>query len=410
MNNTFSQYKITDTIYYDHQWEICEKPLATYYRTGILAALNDRWYYTGIIKDYTMSNTLISEGTYSDEGTREGDFTFYYPDGKIMAVGKYQNSKPVGNWTWYYPDGKEEAVILFTANEDEFQFVKFIDKDGQTTLENGTGDFSWYSDPLEWVHAAHTCSGSFKNGKRAGNWHFDVVNKKENIVSGFTEKYNNNGKYTGITYDDFKRPYIGTKAMRFQFTPRRIHLTENILYDDLFKLNGDSLAISALTYYLIEHKPTEINLRYKVYDTAYATIMRALERYQYKIHFNQNRNIDSKIEFKIGAKGYLEDISFTGTGLDSSEKVFFPFLLSKFKYVEMPGTGSVAIETNYTVYCFSIDFAKVIPGNTENMFTKRLFFSFQPRNKFEGYLKEHEKEIKEDFIHNMRYIHSYRRN
>ena len=172
MSNVFSQYKITDTIFYNHEWAICEKPLATYYRAGILAAFNDHWYYTGKIKDYTMDNTLIDEGVYSDDGLKEGEFKFYYPNGKIMAFGKYKNANPIGNWNWYYPDGKQEAVILFTGDYNDFQFVKFIHKNGTTTLENGTGDFTWYSDPMEWTHIAYICNGSFKNGKRSGNWHF----------------------------------------------------------------------------------------------------------------------------------------------------------------------------------------------------------------------------------------------
>ena len=52
--NAKAQYKITDTIYYSQFWKICEKPVASYYRAGILASFNDKWYYTGEVKDYKM--------------------------------------------------------------------------------------------------------------------------------------------------------------------------------------------------------------------------------------------------------------------------------------------------------------------------------------------------------------------
>ena len=38
--------KITDTIFYNGAWQICEKPLAKYYRIGTLV-IDSFWYYTG---------------------------------------------------------------------------------------------------------------------------------------------------------------------------------------------------------------------------------------------------------------------------------------------------------------------------------------------------------------------------
>jgi hypothetical protein len=38
INNAFAQRIITDTIYYDQSWRICEEPIATYYFAALLAA------------------------------------------------------------------------------------------------------------------------------------------------------------------------------------------------------------------------------------------------------------------------------------------------------------------------------------------------------------------------------------
>ncbi len=404
-----AQYKITDSVYYNYQWKICEKPIAAYYRIGILAGTSDGWYYTGKIKDYTINGTLLMTGEYNVQGVKEGKFQFYYTNGNILAEGEYKQGLMSGPWNWYYANGNEKAIIVFAGNDRDFYFQKFTDSTGKTTLANGSGDFLWCTNPFEEHQSTYIFNGSFTEGKRSGNWSYHKPPGADNTLMGFTEKYNRKGECTGVITEDYK--YKNIKAFQLQFFPVSLHATEKMLYDDLFYLNGrtDSIASNALIYYLLEHKPTEVNLRYKIFDSAFAIILRTLDRYRNQIYFTQKRNIDSKIEFMIGSKGYLENITFTGTGLDSNEQRFFPFMLSKFKYIEMPGDQKVGVETNYTIYCYSIDLEEIMPANNNVYRTKELVFSFIPRAKMEKFVHENKDELKKLNKQRMNYYY-YRRN
>ena len=163
--------------------------------------------------------------------------------------------------------------------------------------------------------------------------------------------------------------------------------------DDLFGINGDSTRKEALAYYLLERKPIEVELRYKIFNVAFNTIMKTLNYFGYKLHFTQERNINSKLEFKVGSRG-LENINFSGDGLEIDEMNFFTFLLGKFKHVEMPGDEKVGQETNITIYIFSLDFKELMEDNSDTTDTKQLVFSFKTLEQEEKYIHEHKDELK----------------
>ncbi len=59
-----AQQKITDTVYFNNNWQICEQPIANYYRTGTLVIKDNVCYYWGHIKDFTIDNRLLMDGEY----------------------------------------------------------------------------------------------------------------------------------------------------------------------------------------------------------------------------------------------------------------------------------------------------------------------------------------------------------
>ena len=397
VNIGYSQVKITDTVWYTMKWEICEQPIADFYRVGVLAALDNVWYFTGAVKDYTIDNTIIMEGLYSTDGFREGDFKFYYPDGKLRLSAKYKKNIATGEWYWYYANGKEQAIIYFPQDPQDFRFIKYATEEGTITLENGSGNFTWHTDNFESLIGDNIVSGSFTSGKRSGDWNFvSSVRPWDNSIS-FTEHYDD-GKFMRRINNNTNR-YNLIKPATFSFSPQHLYSAETMKYDDLFKINGDSSTFTNIAYYLIEHKPTQINLRYIVFDTAFKRVLKTINDYAYRrIYYNQTMDIDSKLEFRIGAKGNFENITFSGNGIDSNAKRFFPYLLTKFKNMEMPGDKNIAVETNFTIYCYLLDFQEVLPGALQNGFTKKLILSCE---KMKKYLHDNRHDIKDGLIDNM---------
>src|SRR5690349_16351626 len=116
---------ITDTIYFNGAWRICEKPIARYYRLGTLS-IDSIWFYKGKFKDYNVEdNKLICEGEYNDKGQRDGLFRFYYPNGKLMLSGKFWQGLMLGDWEWWYSNDSLKAIINFDGPSDDFVLTNF---------------------------------------------------------------------------------------------------------------------------------------------------------------------------------------------------------------------------------------------------------------------------------------------
>src|SRR6187402_1946489 len=89
LTNAATAQKISDTIFFNSEWRICEKPLAAYYRIGTIQ-IDSLWKYTGSFKDYSLAGIIQNEGEYSEEGHRDGRFKYYDAEGKLVAMGNYK--------------------------------------------------------------------------------------------------------------------------------------------------------------------------------------------------------------------------------------------------------------------------------------------------------------------------------
>ncbi len=91
---------------------------------------SERTYRPGI-----ESSTLeYADGSKSADvtyayGLAEGEWVWYYPNGKIRSTGSYHDDKRHGEWVWYYPNGKIESK----------SFYEFGDLNGaqQSFFDNG---------------------------------------------------------------------------------------------------------------------------------------------------------------------------------------------------------------------------------------------------------------------------------
>ncbi len=383
--------KITDTIFYNRAWQICEKPIAAYYRIGTLN-IDSFWYYTGKIKDFDINGVLVTEGEYNDKGQRDGSFKFYYPNGKLMLAGNYWEGLMTGDWHWYYSNDSLMAIINFDGPSDDFTFNLYKTRDGTTKLQNGTGEFEWYTN----VYTSHfpnfKVTGSLSAGKRSGGWRYYWINGGEETFR-FEEKYDKEGKLKKISVSG---TYYGqepkTRYTDYVFIPPKLFVTEHIQYDNFFK-RGDSTGAVALLNYLLNRKSSEIIVKNKNVENALLQIIHSLENNRGRLEYQQ-KEMDGSIEFRIGEKGYPEDIAISGTGITEKEKEFMIFLVSKFHKIEMPGIESVAIESYYKINLYSIDMKEFMPVAIRDQVNNEIFFSTLPKEKLLILLKAARKKIK----------------
>lgn len=385
--------KITDTLFYNKLWQLCEKPVATYYRIGTLA-IDSFWFYTGSIKDYSVNHKLLMEGNYTEDGYKTGEFRYYYPEGNLQLKAFYRRDSAIGTWEWYYPNDSSRAVINFDEGEQNFRFLSYRDAKGNLTLINGNGKFEWPTGIANDVGASYIVSGSFHNGLREGTWRYsyDLLERTPTLI--FTEKYDDQGKFkkastTSRLYGDNPK----NKYEKYNFSPQKNWITEHILYDNFFRKGGEENSDIALRKYLLNRRASEIIVKNKNFEQAMTFILLSLENNRNKLDF-RNKEINGKIKFRLGESGTPEDISIKADGLTEKETEFLYFLMSKFKNIEMPGTENLAVEGYHDIYFYSFNMKEYVPASMRSQVTDDLFFSTLPKESFVSLLQSKKKQIK----------------
>lgn len=390
--NTNAQ-KITDTIFFNNRWEICEKPIAAYYRIGTLS-IDSFWFYTGKVKDYNMEGRLVMEGEYTEDGYKNGLFQFYFLDGSVMISGRYNYDRMIGNWQWNYPNKTIKALIHFDSTKNDFRFIEYNSPKGKNMLSKGTGDFEWQLGFRNSILPGYKVEGSFENGKRKGSWRYYIVNAYKNEMLSLTEKYDRDGNFKkAIPGTGFYAAPPEKSYEDYNFNPPKIWITENIKYDQFFRKGGEENSDLALKRYLLNRRSSEIIVKDKKFEEAMLFIIRSLESNRGKLEY-QTKEINGRIRFKLGDKGYPEDITIKGDGITEKEKEFIIFLMSKFRNIEMPGTETIAFEEYHTIYVYSINVKEFMPASMRDEVNNDLFFSTMPRESFLVLMRSVKKKIK----------------
>ena len=97
-------------------------------------------------KKYNNSDQSSVEGTLNDQGLRTGNWTWWYPDGRVSQQGSYVNGERVGVWTSYYTDGSRMAEECY-VNGTSRSWHRNGDLKSEVEVKNGkrTGVYrSWH--------------------------------------------------------------------------------------------------------------------------------------------------------------------------------------------------------------------------------------------------------------------------
>ena len=386
-----AQQYVTDTIFYNKNWQICEAPIASYYRVGEFV-VDSFWYYRGPVKDYSITDSLIMEGEYNNEGYKQGPFKFYYNNGQVYATGYFNHDKPDGLWHWWYPDGAKRAMIRFNGDEQDFKFELYKNESGDSLLKNGEGSFDWETNPFS-VRADYYVHGGFHDGRRSGKWEFLRSQKGVSNALDFTEVYNKEGKLKRVNQSGGSASvYAGQLTQKFSFIPERLKAMEDMDYDPLFRRGGDSMAAFALLSYLIDKQSLKLKVKQSTFDSAFLEMVKTLDSYRGKFNY-RHQDIDGKIKFRLGEKGILEDISITGK-IDSASRKFMFFLMEKFTNIDMPGTAEIAIESYHTIYFYSIEIKDYFPASLRDSVDRDFFITATPKEQMIALLNAQKKTIR----------------
>lgn len=119
------------TEYFDEDWNRTDAKNAKYYRIITYQAPHTP---KGKVKDYYMNGKLQGEATfvyvdYDDEGKNfnEGDYTQYYPNGKVEYTCYYFNNKPNGPAVAYHENGNKKSEMFFNLGQLEGDVITYYE-------------------------------------------------------------------------------------------------------------------------------------------------------------------------------------------------------------------------------------------------------------------------------------------
>lgn len=145
------------------------------------------------------SNLVVAEGTYNNDGLKDGEFISRYLNGKLQAKGNFRNNQYDGKWEMYYEDGKPQ--VKFEVLNGAIQITDAWKADGSKTVDNGKGNYSSQIDNLIW-------KGKLSNGRPDGTWNLvnaDDINESAISTEHFKKGEFKNGIIGESDYNDNSR-------------------------------------------------------------------------------------------------------------------------------------------------------------------------------------------------------------
>lgn len=156
--------------------------------------------FFGKFKDVSKAPAhLMSEGNYTANGLKDGEFTNYFPNGHIQSKGSYKNNQYTGQWVVNYRTGNPEMMFEMT-DAGELKVMNLWDNKGVKVIDNGNGDYHVNMGSITW-------QGKLKDGLPDGAWTASNRNDAHNVL--ITENFKNGkfqkGKSPAGSYTDASR-------------------------------------------------------------------------------------------------------------------------------------------------------------------------------------------------------------
>lgn len=170
--------------YYDQNYFLVDKncEFRTIERVGAFDANTAK--LNGTFTDFDFTGRVILEGNYTN-GSKEGLFKAYHPNGIMKWEVTYAENSPTGQWKYYYPDGKLMMTVDFSG--DFAKIVNFYDQKGRARVLEGEGTYEFKVpfqgyNPYGYPYIGF--KGKMKSGLPHGYWQiFYETDKIKDIVA-----------------------------------------------------------------------------------------------------------------------------------------------------------------------------------------------------------------------------------
>lgn len=178
------------TLFFDEDWKRVESPAeAAYFR--IIHYKDGR--PAGIVRDYYLSGVLQWEGLIViEEGDiSHGHVVYYHPNGRKSSEGEKVYDIPEGEWTSWYPDGRLLSKGSYSNGQRYGTWIHSFESNtfaiGSYLLDRAEGEWIYYQ-----LDSTISEKGMYRNGLREGVWY---IRGKED---GWIEAMYATGKMNGL--------------------------------------------------------------------------------------------------------------------------------------------------------------------------------------------------------------------
>jgi len=205
-----SQSQNTEYLYFNNEWKNSNAEDAHYIRKIVYLPTEK-----GKIINFTDSinnSYVIARGNYINN-LKQGEFTFYFPNGNISKKMNFDKNILVGDIIIYYENGSSKSRMQF--KDGDFKIKNYNDESGNSLLDK---DSTYWEHSLTYspVGNEYTISGYLIKRKKFGEWTCKINDtiiysdfyKKDKYL--YSKNYTNNQKvyYRYISPDLFLPLYI----------------------------------------------------------------------------------------------------------------------------------------------------------------------------------------------------------
>jgi antitoxin component YwqK of YwqJK toxin-antitoxin module len=217
---TFSLAQKPKTIFLNAELESTQREFASYYQVNFV--IQDSIKHGPSITNYMTSEKYI-DGVYSNN-LEEGEFKYYYKNGKPMKVETYNSGLLEGEYHSWYPNGnkKEESY----RENNQARVKSFWDVSGVPQVIEGSGSYqTYYNDTkikeeglITNYEKDSTWTGYYENGKR----HYE-----EHYLSGILESGTSYDKIDSVYYYYKLNEAVDVEEISAEIKKRMSYLTNN---------------------------------------------------------------------------------------------------------------------------------------------------------------------------------------
>lgn len=349
----------SDTIYFNSKWQVCDEPIASYYRVGQVQ-IDSEVYFRGPVKDYYLDDVLQMEGLYSPIGQKHGRFNFYYPNGILQASGDFRDDRQFGIWEYYYDDGKLKSKIDYPGLGNSFTVLEFYDKAGKSKTKDGTVSFEIPG--TDGVYP-FLIRGEFRNKKRHGSWSYYTASYWKKEALKIREKYDDGVLKKGQVFGP-----AGDVLYSYRNEPRQVLIeyidkfanTEIFSTDPLSFMRGST---GTLIDFLMNQPKPGISATGASFQESMLKVLYILNGREVSSLFREKtKRYSGRLDFYLDDSGKMSKIDVSGN-INDQEKKGLIYVADKFKDLQLPSIENVGIETYHRVHFYTIDFRDYVQGD-----------------------------------------------